>query len=278
MVEEAIQEGKALRAIDSLKSDLAVFLGSSPVGPLYEPIHVKRWGQFVVKFGSFKKAGHVAWAVSGFLQNGGRECYVVNIEDLPKIEDPPARLNEEEASEEAIKEWEIKLAEWEAMRAEAVEEISEKVEKGLEAIGDLWDAVGMVAVPGVAEPEVHEIVTSYSAESGCVSILDAPEKVDNIGVEGLPEMEDDQSILYFPWIHSKDLSIGRDSVCIPPSGHIAGLFVSLHDESLKPSSAHIKGALGLKYKLSANDRATVKNKGLNPLVYIAGLPAIVLTD
>jgi hypothetical protein len=279
MVEEAIvEEGRTASVIRNLKSDKAVFIGYSPVGPLYEPQYIKRWGQFIVKFGGFKKAGYIAWGVSGFLQNGGKECYVVNTEEFPKIEDPPERPEGEEATEEALKEWEIQMAEWEANKMIAIEEINARVERGLESLEGLWDEIGMIAIPGVYYKEVHELVTEYAKKHEVFAILDGPEEKGNGDVDELPEVKDVNSLVYFPWIYSQDLTIGRDYVSVPPSGYIAGLFVSLRDEEIMPDSVNIKGALGLKYKLSSSERAKVKEKGINPIVYIQLKPGIVLSD
>src|SRR5688572_1979111 len=48
-------------------------------GPLNQPVRLESWRQFQAAFGSVVPYGFLAYGVKGFLENGGRTCYVVRI-------------------------------------------------------------------------------------------------------------------------------------------------------------------------------------------------------
>lgn len=62
-----------------LRTDVAAFVGIAERGPVDVPVPVESWQQFVSWFGGCTPSGYLAYAVRGFLQNGGRRCWVVRV-------------------------------------------------------------------------------------------------------------------------------------------------------------------------------------------------------
>lgn len=66
-------------SIDILRTDIAGFVGIAERGPLHQPVKIESWTQFTSVFGRYTPQGFLAHAVAGFLNNGGRTCYVVRV-------------------------------------------------------------------------------------------------------------------------------------------------------------------------------------------------------
>lgn len=62
-----------------LRTDIAAFVGIAERGPVDVPVPVESWQQFVSWFGGCVGTGYLAYAVRGFLENGGRRCWVVRV-------------------------------------------------------------------------------------------------------------------------------------------------------------------------------------------------------
>ncbi len=69
------------RAIGLPRSDITGFAGIAMRGPLYEPVKVESWKQFVSSFGDFIPQGYLAYSVYGFFANGGRTCWISRVAD-----------------------------------------------------------------------------------------------------------------------------------------------------------------------------------------------------
>ena len=68
-------------AVGPLRTDIAAFAGYAERGPLFVPVKVTGWRQFVATFGAPLPDGYLAYAVRGFFENGGAACHVVRIAD-----------------------------------------------------------------------------------------------------------------------------------------------------------------------------------------------------
>lgn len=55
------------------------FIGVSPRGKVAKPVLVSNWSEFVKNYGGFTNEGYLAYAVKGFFENGGKQCYVVRV-------------------------------------------------------------------------------------------------------------------------------------------------------------------------------------------------------
>ncbi len=62
-----------------LRTDIAGFVGIAERGPVDVPVPVESWQQFASWFGRPVPEGYLALAVRGFLENGGRRCWVVRV-------------------------------------------------------------------------------------------------------------------------------------------------------------------------------------------------------
>jgi hypothetical protein len=66
-----------LDSIEAVGTSTAGFLGESRMGPQNQAVPITGWEQFVVIFGGSTQSTHLAHAVRGFFDNGGRRCFVV---------------------------------------------------------------------------------------------------------------------------------------------------------------------------------------------------------
>lgn len=65
--------------VTPLRTDITAFVGIAERGPVDVPVPVESWQQFVSWFGGCIPGGYLAYAVRGFLENGGRRCWVVRV-------------------------------------------------------------------------------------------------------------------------------------------------------------------------------------------------------
>ncbi|MEA2339772.1 MAG: uncharacterized protein QOE82_3779 [Thermoanaerobaculia bacterium] len=65
--------------VSGVRTDIAAFVGLAPRGPLHRPVRIESWRAFQAVFGSFVHYGYLAYAVKGFLENGGSTCFVVRV-------------------------------------------------------------------------------------------------------------------------------------------------------------------------------------------------------
>ena len=61
------------------RSDIAGFAGIAMRGPLFEPVKIESWRQFVSRFGDFIPQAYLAYGVYGFFSNGGRTCWISRV-------------------------------------------------------------------------------------------------------------------------------------------------------------------------------------------------------
>lgn len=75
-----IEEFEPAAPITGVGTSTAAFLGACLTGPLNEPTRISSWDQFKRLFGAAPVPGMVMWyAVRGFYENGGKECYVTRV-------------------------------------------------------------------------------------------------------------------------------------------------------------------------------------------------------
>jgi phage tail sheath protein FI len=63
------------------RTDVAGFVGLAERGPVHRAVKVESYRQFFTTFGDRIPDGYLAYAVSGFFENGGRTCWVVRAAD-----------------------------------------------------------------------------------------------------------------------------------------------------------------------------------------------------
>ena len=65
--------------VTPLRTDIAGFVGIAERGPIDVPVPIESWQQFLSWFGGVVAEGYLGYAVRGFLENGGRRCWVVRV-------------------------------------------------------------------------------------------------------------------------------------------------------------------------------------------------------
>jgi hypothetical protein len=233
--EQKISQESRLRPIDileNMRSDLPVFVGFSPRGPVNKPFEIKRWGQFIVTFGNFKKCGFLATAANGFFLNGGKRFLTLNLGERP----------------------------------ENIEEVRKRFEEGLGALDDYED-IPFILSPGEVDSSIHELILDFCKKKVTYAVLDGPEELietvmeeeeaheEGLGnekkeetspledtqeieeetekYENMPEIKGNNGLLIYPWIYLKDRVMG--DFYIPPSGHTAGILCRLYNTNERPA-------------------------------------------
>src|SRR6266481_10042857 len=69
------------RVIGLPRADITGFVGIAMRGPLFDPVKVESWNQFVSTFGDFIAPGYLAYSVYGFFANGGRTAWILRVAD-----------------------------------------------------------------------------------------------------------------------------------------------------------------------------------------------------
>jgi phage tail sheath protein FI len=72
--------------------------------------------------------------------------------------------------------------------------------------------------------------------------------------------------MYYPWIRVADPSGELDSIAVPPSGHMAGVWARSDSERgvhKAPANEIVRGALGLDFQVSRNEQDTLNPIGVN---------------
>ncbi|MDQ4054022.1 MAG: phage tail sheath subtilisin-like domain-containing protein [Actinomycetota bacterium] len=65
--------------VTPLRTDICALVGIAERGPVDVPVPIQSWQQFISWFGGCIGEGYLAYAVRGFLENGGRRCWVVRV-------------------------------------------------------------------------------------------------------------------------------------------------------------------------------------------------------
>lgn len=222
-----------------------------------EPQLITNWEEFKNTFGDIQDSNKVlAHAVYGFFNNGGTRCWVIRVTDLKKTKKDTQEVDQ------------VKDA---LAKFEAIDEIA------LVAVPMPTDL--KTAKPKQNEPdpnlarhvEIREMVLSHCENmEDRFAILDGEETVeDNIEPKTIYSKADRSAMgktskygaVYFPWI---DVSGEKDY--IPPCGHIAGIYARVDSERgvhKAPANEVIRGALGLKYRVSRSQQDGLNPDGIN---------------
>ena len=195
-------------------------------------------------------------AVYGFFQNGGTRCFVARVKN-------PADLRRTLEKFESI------------------------------------DAVAIVAAPGLAADATYSALVSHCETcEDRFAILDCPAQV---GANGNPDLSllnydnlnnvlpktNKNAAFYFPYVEvmdpakqlqDQDPARGvplkqRGKVCVPPSGHVAGIYARTDEERgvhKAPANASVLGALNVKYYIGRPKHELLNPQGVNVIRNING--------
>lgn len=237
---EEVSSGNA--PIAGIGTSTAAFVGIDSKSAVSAPSLLTNFTEFKDAFPDLVAAAKqspnalLVHAVHGFFVNGGTRCYVVCV----KTED--------------------------------------NLKEGLEAIEPI-DEISVVAAPGLCKTAHHTELQTHCTKTTPprFAILDTAEVVDNFttalgaGGTGLPTASD-HSALYFPWIQAANPISGKIEF-VPPSGHMAGVFARVDAQRgvhKAPANEPVRGALGLKYAISARQQDGLNPHGVNCLRKLDG--------
>lgn len=230
------------RSIEAVGTSTAGFVGVAPEKgrEKNKPIYITNWTEFRNRFAPDDgPSTHLSQAVFGFFDNGGKDCYVVNLGDA----DAP---------------------------------ISDK-NAGLELLKKI-DQISIVAAPGYIDRASQEALISHCEElEDRVAILDGPKYVDDLQLlinanedEGglKPRVsEKGAAALYYPWIEVADAFNMKQRIEVPPSGHIAGVWA--RSDLVKggvhraPANMSVNGALRVTHQLTRAEQGLLNPEGIN---------------
>jgi phage tail sheath protein FI len=204
------------------------------------------FGDFTRSFGGFSTdAGqsNLAHAVYGFFNNGGSRCYV--------------------------------------SRVTAAGDIG----TALTAFAAI-DEIAIVAAPGFVTTAARSALVDHcTTTEDRFAILDIAEEVEDEGVLDLtlldPSNDDnilpdnsDYAATYFPWIAVYDPATALQDPAsdglrfVPPSGHLAGVYARVDTDRgvhKAPANEVVRGALGLRYRISRAQQDGLNPQGVNAI-------------
>lgn len=269
------------RPITALGTSTAGFLGLSPKADakVNEAVPINNFGHFVREFveGAGEDASKnnlLAAAVFGFFQNGGRRCYVCNV---GASGGNPNRIFG--GSRRGIEVFE-QIEEISLVAAPGCTEASD-YETLLSHCEKLKYRVCLLDPP----LDVPKIDSLKEVKTGAVPSASSPGDDSDGGGKGGPakpqkktrgsprdgglkprQSEKGLGAFYFPWIYMKDPLSPKDTIAVPPSGHIAGICArvdSARGVHKAPANEPINGAINLTYRMTQEEQGGLNDAGVN---------------
>ncbi len=245
------------RPIEAVGTSTAGFVGvaSDPTAHLDEAVAINNWTQYVREFvpeGSTSTP--LTHAIFGFFQNGGSRCYVVNTAG-PLVGGGRER-------------------------------------RGLDVLEQV-DEIAIVAAPGLTDAASYDALLAHCERmKDRVAILDAPESASDIDAltkvaaaqtpradgddekSGLRARQSDggYGAYYFPWIRVRDVLAPENTVAVPPSGHVAGIWArtdAARGVHKAPANETIRGALDVTYRVTREEQGVLNQAGVNCIRFFA---------
>src|SRR5688572_13285671 len=207
--------------IRGVGTNTTAFIGAAVKGSFRVPTKITSWTQFKEHFGEWLPGPgfNLAYAARGFFDNGGTDCYIVRVERVES---------------EGLTEYRAAL-------------------NALERVDD----VSLVCVPDRTDVASHKAVIAHCEHLGNrFAILDASAGAPPFGAGSVlahraaVESQRGYAALYYPWIriNAPNGLTTEDTILIPASGHIAGIFARTDAERgvhKAPANETIRGAIGL---------------------------------
>jgi phage tail sheath protein FI len=234
----------------TLRTGVPAFLGyTHKVGAdrklLNVPQRLTRWPEFEPHFGAPLADGYLGTAVRGFFDNGGRQCYVVP-------------LDNKQPTETALQAGLAALAPLDAL--------------------DLVCAPDIMRLPPPAPPAVRTLQTAVL--NHCDRAGDRLASLDalpggNIAtvLEQRRGLLGQNGALYFPWIDTGERDAQDQVRFVPPCGHVAGVYAR-SDERVgvhkAPANEVLEGVLDLEINVSHAQQGELNPQGVNALRVFPG--------
>jgi hypothetical protein len=252
------------RPIEAVGTSTAGFVGTSPNADarVNEAFAVNSWSQFIKEYvAEDSKSTPLSQAVFGFFQNGGSRCYVVNIGANGSLLGDGKRR------------------------------------QGLGLLEEI-DEVAIVAAPGFTDTASYDALLEHCERmQDRFAILDAPATVSSIdalkkvGAAGKPKKPEGETgaggdtggdtggarprtsdrgygAFYFPWLIVSDPFAPGETVAVPPSGHLAGIYArtdATRGVHKAPANESVRGALDLAYRITQSEQGELNTLGVNCL-------------
>ncbi|SRR6266700_1854776 len=267
---EEVNSGAHSIHVDS--TSIAGFLGQTPKIDAYvnQAVPIDSYAKFAKMFVPEQgaKSTYLSLAVRGFFENGGRQCYVVNIGATGTIAG------------------------------------TDRPRTGIKLFDEV-DDISMVAAPGYSGALVYDALISHCENNKYrVAVTDFPAPTDNFNFDLLkkvataaapatkppraradsdPDSKDkapsgDDSgyrprnsdsgmgATYYPWLVVPDPCNPNSTIIAPPSGHMMGIWAktdALRGVHKAPANEIVRNAVGLTYSLTDAEQAELNPIGVN---------------
>jgi len=232
------------RRPSEFSTGVPAFIGRVPdarEGVIDKPPRLHFWPQFktlVVEEKADLSDCWLAYAVRGFFQNGGRQCYVI----------PLPELNEEALGA--------------ALEATALLDVD------LVCVPDLSR---IEQAPDSPEHSLEQMVVKHCEDMGDrFAILDSHKAASKDDVwKQWSQIDGKNGAIYYPWVKVRKFSSENDTEqteWIPPCGHIAGVYARTdHTRGVHkaPANELLEGVLDLEFHLTSQDQDDLNPKRVN---------------
>jgi phage tail sheath protein FI len=213
---------------------------------------ITSWVEFVNKFGDVQTGNKIlADAVYGFFNNGGTRCWVTRVTSL--VEDTSVTP--------AVDQVEDALAEFEAIDEIAIVAVPVPTDVG--AADDDANLARRVAIRGMVISHCENLQDRFAVLDGEETVAGAlvPQGTYPNAAGNAMGATSTYAAVYFPWIDVK----GTGDF-VPPSGHMAGIYARVDGERgvhKAPANVTVRGALGVKYRVSKAQQDGLNPQGVN---------------
>ena len=210
------------------------------------PEPITNWTGYTAAFGGYDVSRPLAYAVRGFLENGGTVGYVLPVDDAGAV-------------------------------ADAVEHLTRLPEVSLVCAPGITDPAAQKAIIGHCEDMGDRFAVLDGALDDAPLKADGPLRTQRAGLLS----KGGYAALYWPWITITNPrpTAGQPAVLtVPPSGHIAGVMartdarVGVHKA---PANEPVRGALDLSYTLNDAEQGQLNAVNINALRRFPGQPPLV---
>lgn len=279
-----VQELPGPKNIAPVGTSGTAFVGQAPDASAHlgEAVAINNWSQFRTEFAPADDARStwLSHAVSGYFQNGGSRCFIVNIPDTEAIAG------------------------------------NDRPRTGLKLLEEI-DEVAIVAAPGRTDAVSHEALLAHCELNGDRVCICDPPNVNNTELlktvelapvpppaGSRPSRATDTSssdekpspsvpggarprisvggygACYFPWIYVNDALDTKGTsplVAVPPSGHMAGVWArtdALRGVHKAPANTTL-GALGLAYRVTDAEQGELNSRGINCIRFFSNQGILV---
>jgi|SRR6516162_4749417 phage tail sheath protein FI len=203
-----------------------------------KPRRLHFWPQFKLQFATNETEAPdcmLAYAVRGFFQNGGRQCYVVALHETT-----------------------------EATLRKALEKIA-SLDVDLVCVPDL----ALIAESsGSPDHSLEQVVVKHCEDMGDrFAILDSHKGASRDDVwKQWSDIDGKNGAIYYPWLKVRKFADSEPTKLVPPCGHVAGVYARTdHARGVHkaPANEVLEGVLDLEYHLTSRDQDYLNPKRVN---------------